>query len=81
MNEEKWLRRLAARARKETVPHPDVSGDVLAKLHAAASRADASVNAVALLDIYAALAPYFIDSALEEMRGPFQTILTQIDPA
>lgn len=45
----------------------------------AATRTDSSLNAVTMLDAHALLAPYFIESALEEMRGPFEAILAQLD--
>ncbi len=47
----------------------------------AATRADASLNAVVLLDIYALLVPHFIQSTLSEVRGPFRTFLAQLDRA
>lgn len=47
----------------------------------AATRTDASVNAVALLDMYALLVPYLVESTLHEMRGPYETILAQLDEA
>ena len=45
----------------------------------AATQADASLNAVALLDMYALLVPYVVQSTLQEMRGPYETILAQLD--
>jgi len=47
----------------------------------AATQTDASLNAVALLDIYAQLAPLFIGSTLEEIRGPYEAFLEQLDGA
>ncbi len=41
----------------------------------AATQADASLNAVVMLDVYAQLVPLFIHSTLGEVRGPFDTFL------
>ena len=41
----------------------------------AATRADASLNAVVLLDMYAQMVPLFIHSTLSEVRGPFRAFL------
>lgn len=41
----------------------------------AATQADASLNAVVMLDVYAQLVPLFIHTTLEEVRGPFRTFL------
>ena len=41
----------------------------------AATQADASLNAVVMLDVYTQLVPLFIHSTLGEVRGPFETFL------
>jgi hypothetical protein len=42
----------------------------------AATRTDSSINAVAMLDVYAWMVPHFIRTALEEIRGPFDAFLS-----
>ena len=42
----------------------------------AATRTDASINAVAMLDVYAFMVPHFIRAALEDIRGPFDAFLS-----
>lgn len=43
----------------------------------AATRTDASINAVALLDVYAFMVPHFIRAALEDIRAPFDAFLSR----
>ena len=44
-----------------------------------ASKVDASLNAVIILDMYAKAAPYVIDETMEEIRSYFSPYFADID--